>query len=563
MVREGVALNIVFCLIFVVLSLFCYSNALHSPFILDDNFLISNNPYVQNLASAPKLFGIDIFHFKNPDLSVSNLYYRPLQILSYSFDYLFFKFNTFGYHLVNVLLHGLNCFLLFLLLGLIFKDKFLAFLTSAFFCIHPIQVSVVAYITGRGSILEVFFMLFSLFFAVKYFLQEHKAYYAFSLLLFILALFTREGAVLLPVFVLLCAFSLQIDRKKIFAYVLPFWLIAAAYIIFRLFFLPCSKCTFLNLFSLSKIKDFIFLSQNYLGQLILPAGLRSLFFGNSLLIKPVLMFLAWLITITVLAGAIIFKNKKMFFGLLFYFIGLLPVVNLIDHIDYYGVILCEHYLYFASIGIFIILANVIMFLEKRIPVIIKALVALIFFFYFFLTLINNNYYKDEAVFYQHILSLEKKHSFVRINLGNAYVHKNMFDQAIKEGQETLRLEPDAWEAYLLLGNAYKGKRQFDQAVKFYKKTIQLNPVGIQAYLNLGIMLAEIDDVVQAENVFEEALIKFPDSVDLYRNLGALYGNTGRLKKAILVWQKGLTLSPGEQSLKDSISLANELLKNGS
>jgi tetratricopeptide (TPR) repeat protein len=314
------------------------------------------------------------------------------------------------------------------------------------------------------------------------------------------------------------------------------------------------------LLSLVKIKDFIFLSQDYLGQLILPAGLRGLFFGNALFIKPVLIILAWLISIIVLAGVIIFKKKKLLFGLLFYFIGLLPVINLLDHIDYFGVILCEHYLYLAGIGVFFILANLIIFLDKKIGIIIKGLMVALFLFLLSLTIINNNYYKNDIVFYKHILSLEKNHSFVRVNLGNAYLQKNMFDQAITEAQATLRTEPEAWDAYLLLGNAYKGKGQIDQAVKFYRKTIQLNPVGIQGYLNLAITLAESKDAAGAQSVFEDALTRFPDSLDLRRNLGVLYGNTGNLKKAILIWQEGLILNPNDQSLKENIALAKKLLK---
>jgi Tfp pilus assembly protein PilF len=365
----------------------------------------------------------------------------------------------------------------------------------------------------------------------------------------------------LPAYLVICALFLSVDKKKIFSYVLPFLLIGAGYVIFRLFFLPCSKCTLVNLFSLVKIKAFIFLFQDYLGQLVLPTGLRSLFFSNIWLVNSVFIVLALVITIGCLVGAIWFKQKILAFGLLFYFAGLLPVLNLIDHIEYFGVILSEHYLYLPCIGIFIILASAIIFLEKKNGIILKALLAALLGFYFCLTIINNNYYKNQVVFYRHLLSLEKNHSFARVNLGNAYLQKNMFDQAINEAQATLNLEPDAWDAYLLLGNAYKGKGQIDQAVKFYRKTIQLNPVGIQGYLNLGITLAEAEDTVAAQKVLEDALIKFPDSVDLHRNLGALYGNTGNLKKAISVWQEGLVLDPNDQGLMDNIGFANELLEN--
>jgi len=363
--------------------------------------------------------------------------------------------------------------------------------------------------------------------------------------------------------VVLCAYFIPTDRKKIFIRVLPFFLIAAAYISFRLFFLPCSKCSVLNLFSPGRIRDFILLSQDYLGQLILPAGLRGLFFGNTLFTKLSFITLAWLSSFVILVGIIIFRKKKLLFGLLFYLIGLLPVVNLVDHIDYFGVILCEHYLYIAGIGIFLILAGTIIFLNKKHGIIAKVLGAGLFLFFCGLTLINNNYYKDPVVFYKHILSLDPGHSFVRVNLGNIYLQKNMFDQAIQEGRSTLIWEEDAWDAYLLLGNAYRGKGQLDLAVKLYKKVIELNPVGIQGYMNLGITLAQAGDVAQAQSVFEDALARFPGSIDLHRNLGVFYANTGNLKKAILIWKEGLVLDPNEASFKENIASANKLLKNKS
>jgi hypothetical protein len=380
--------------------------------------------------------------------------------------------------------------------------------------------------------------------------------------MFIAALLAREGAILLPVFTMLCAFCLKIDRKKVLIYSLPFWVIAAVYFVLRSFLLPWNKFSFFNFFSLLNLKDFILVSQNFLSQLILPVGLRNLFFGQALLITPLLLAFAWLITMLSLTGAIIFKKKSLIFGLLFYFTGILPALNLSDHLGYFGTILCEHYLYLAGIGIFFILANVILFLEKKSGIIVKFSVAALFLFYLFLTLLNCGFYKDPITFYRHILSVDKNHSFVGVNLGNAYLQKNMFDQAIIEGQSVLSLEPEAWDAYLLLGNASRGKGQINQAVKFYQKAIQFNPAGIQGYLSLGIVLAEAEDVVAAESVFKDALTRFPDSVDLRRNLGALYGNTGNLKEAILVWRAGLVLNPHDQGLKDNIIYAEELLKDG-
>ncbi len=553
-------LNLVTCLFFLLLSCLIYFNALNNSFVLDDNFLIVKNAYIKNISLIPRLFKTDIFYFGSRGLSPANLYYRPLQELSYSVDYFFWKLNPLGYRLTNILFHSLNSFILFLLISLIFKDKALALLTSILFCIHPIQVSLVAYITGRGQLLETFFMLLSLFCAVRYFMYQKKPYYMASLLLFVCALFSREGAVLLPLFVIICALFLSIDKKKILIYLIPYALIGLSYFVLRSRFMPCSKCNFVNILSWGKISGFIWLTQEYLSQLILPAGLRILYFGNGILLRQVLLFLSFVITAYCLIKAAVFKKKIFLFAIILYFIGLIPTVNLIDHIGYFGTILSEHYVYFSSIGLFIIIAYLIIQLSYRFNKLAKACIVVCFSFYICLTIVNNTNYKDEMAFYNHILNVDKQHSFVRVNLGNAYYTNKMYDKAIEQAKFTLAAEPDSWDAYLLLGNIFKARGDIRKAIGFYKKTIAFNSVGVEGYLALGITLAESDYTKEAETVLRDALIRFPDSVDIMRNLGALYGNTGKLEEAIKIWQQALILEPDDKIIKDNIHIAKELLK---
>lgn len=553
-------LNLVTSLFFLLLSFLIYFNALNNSFVLDDNFLIVKNAYIKNISLIPRLFKTDIFYFSSHDLSPANLYYRPLQELSYSADYFFWKLNPLGYHLTNILLHGLNSFILFLLISLIFKDKVLALLASILFCIHPIQVSVAGYITGRGQLLETFFMLLSLFCVVSYFMYQKKFHYILSLLLFVCALFSREGAVLLPLFVIICALFLSVDKKKILIYLIPYALIGLSYFVLRSRFMPCSKCNFANILSLGKISSFIWLTQEYLGQLILPAGLRTLFFRNDIFLKHVLLFLSFVITVYCLVKSLVFKKRIFMFAIILYFIGLIPTINLIDHISYFGTILCEHYVYFASIGLFIIIAYLIIQLSYRFNKLAKACVVACFSFYICLTIVNNANYKDEMTFYNHILSVDKQRSFVRVNLGNVYYSNKMYDKAIEQAKLMLAAEPGSWDAYLLLGNIFKAKGDIRKAIEFYKKTIAFNPVGVEGYLSLGITLAESDYNKEAETVLRGALIKFPDSTDIMRNLGALYANTGELEKAIKVWQQALILNPDDKIIKNNIRIAKELLK---
>ena len=103
---------------FALISLFIYFNSLHNDFLYDDKFFIVRNLYIRDLRFIPRLFKMDIFHFA----TYPSNYYRPIQMLTYLSDYLFWKLNPLGYHLANVAIHSLNSFLVFLLVYLIFKD---------------------------------------------------------------------------------------------------------------------------------------------------------------------------------------------------------------------------------------------------------------------------------------------------------------------------------------------------------------------------------------------------------------------------------------------------------
>ncbi len=99
--------------------------------------------------------------------------YRPITTASYAIDYFLWKLDTFGYHLTNVLFHSFNAILLFIFLYAVFADLFFALVASLLFVSHPVQTEVVSWISGRASVLFLFFYLSSLIFYVS-FLKESK-----------------------------------------------------------------------------------------------------------------------------------------------------------------------------------------------------------------------------------------------------------------------------------------------------------------------------------------------------------------------------------------------------
>ncbi|MDD5156022.1 MAG: hypothetical protein PHF11_06045, partial [Candidatus Omnitrophica bacterium] len=435
-----VSLLSVYCL-FALVSLCIYFNGLHNDFLHDDRFFIVQNLYLRSPAFLPQLLKMDIFHF-SPSPSG---YYRPIQMLSYGLDYFFWGLNPFGYHLTNVIIHSLNSFLVFLLVYLLFRSRLLGLLSGVLFCIHPIHIGVVTVIGGRSNILEMMFVFLALVSLVRYYIDKRNWEYLLSLLLFMLAVLSREGALLLPFFAVLCAAVLKVDKKRLALTILPFVVICVLYLLFRGHFMPNDKLKFHDILSWQRLSVFFYLVQSYVSQLILPFGLAA----RILPLKAALnMFLTPLSFAFILGAAlsVVFKNKPAAFGFIFYLLGLLPLLNLVDNIYFFGKILSEPYVYMASVGFFIIAAAMLTRFYARLPKIAAPVTVLIILFYASLTVANNMNYRDEATFYKYLLNVDKNNTIAHLNLGNVYLTKKMFGQAEKEARIVLEIEPDAWDA---------------------------------------------------------------------------------------------------------------------
>ena len=71
------------------------------------------------------------------------------------------------------------------------------------------------------------------------------------------------------------------------------------------------------------------------------------------------------------------------------------------------------------------------------------------------------------------------------NSGIAYYELGEYQQAIKDFNQAIRLDPKFAEAYNNRGSAYYGKGQYDEAIADYTKAIELNPKYDKAYNNRG------------------------------------------------------------------------------
>src|SRR5258708_39950481 len=85
------------------------SPSLKGERIWDDQYLAHDNPFIKSPILIPESFRHYLF------LDSLSAHYRPVQNISYIFDYLFWNTDEFGYHLTNVLLHASSAILLYFL----------------------------------------------------------------------------------------------------------------------------------------------------------------------------------------------------------------------------------------------------------------------------------------------------------------------------------------------------------------------------------------------------------------------------------------------------------------
>ncbi len=146
--------------------------ALQGQFLWDDGFLTQANPFIKS-----PLFIVEAFRH-NLIADSFSAHYRPVQTISYIFDYIFWNTDPYGFHLSNVLWHVGSGLLLYFLLCHLFSAvgqrwfqpagedaqgkrqrqlSGLAFLVALLWLVHPVHSAAVDYISGRADSLAFFF----------------------------------------------------------------------------------------------------------------------------------------------------------------------------------------------------------------------------------------------------------------------------------------------------------------------------------------------------------------------------------------------------------------------
>lgn len=145
--------NLIAILLLAGLTLLTYANTLHDTGFAFDNglILVDSRLHAFNIENLRLIFTQD--YWWSEDLVIG--LYRPLTSFSYLFNYAVLGngVHATGYHLVNLLLHTANVWLVYFLIMGVVTIRGPAFFAAAIFAVHPINVEAVTNIIGRADLL--------------------------------------------------------------------------------------------------------------------------------------------------------------------------------------------------------------------------------------------------------------------------------------------------------------------------------------------------------------------------------------------------------------------------
>jgi tetratricopeptide (TPR) repeat protein len=124
-----------------------------------------------------------------------------------------------------------------------------------------------------------------------------------------------------------------------------------------------------------------------------------------------------------------------------------------------------------------------------------------------------------------------------------------YNQAIKEFEMAILINPENSLVFNNLGTVYKLQGNFDAAIACYQQALKFDRWFSAAYGNLAVVYAILNDN-RAEYYFNKALEISPNDVSMIFNLGLYYFENGRKDLAYKYFLKVLKLEPTHKLAKE-------------
>lgn len=527
----------------------CFANSIPNDFVLDDYQIVAVNPAIRTIAPVRLLTSS---YWGTNDAGI----YRPLTILTFSFEYPFWKRWAGGYRLVNLFLHAINGFLVFLLARRLFKDPSPAWVTSAIYLAHPSHTEAVVALIGRAELLAAMFFLIA-------WLLFRGGRPLLCGVAFLFSLLSKENAIVFPAVIVLDSWISEGNFRSVatrWQRFVPTAVAAGVYLGLRLWVLGGlamertaqylgGSWTLLQR-ELTSGRAFL----KYFQLLIAPIEVSGDYDFNSIPLADMSDVTAWLGVLVILstiavALAIVKRRPILAFAILFFYLTILPVSNWIVPTS---VIMAERHLYLPSLGICLIAGLVWttitkVELRRLLTVGVMAVAAL-------LCIAHNYIWRDNLSFYGNVVRVFPNNVRGRQGYGVALLEAGRAADARAQFEAGLQIRRDA---PLLVGMAetlMQLERGCATSRPVLAEALALQPYDPFAQWLLGKCFEREGRTGKAEQSYGAAVrnTAFPDPRLLF-DWGVALEQLGKPSAALEAYRRAVLLNPADSVIQNRLT----------
>lgn len=170
---------------------------------------------------------------------------------------------------------------------------------------------------------------------------------------------------------------------------------------------------------------------------------------------------------------------------------------------------------------------------------------------------------DEAIKeFEKLVELEPNYIFGHFCLGLAYSQKNLTEKAMAKLRLVKALSDNHQLKALVhnaMGNIYVSEHKYDEALNEFSSAVEEDPLFYTGYFNLGAVLYNNNRLKEACEVFEKAKETAPEDWEICYYLGKTYTKLGELKKGLKNFKIAYSLNPGEIKILFELGVVYDLL----
>lgn len=549
-----------------------FANTLGNRFAYDDQTFILQNQIIRSsslseaISKLPVVLTKELWFYRvmqdkdpNKETGPTTPYYRPTFSIFHMICWLLFGANPVGWHGLNILIHMLAVYFVFLIVEQLSNDLKLSAIAAVLFAIHPLRTESVAWICGVSDPFLAVFLLPSFYLYVRFREEERRSYLVYALILFLFAAFTKEPAVALPLFI--GAYELLIrNQDKPFqqrlryaiSYSVCFLAVSVLYFSARYYALgfALNNSNFKSYPLGGILMTIPIVIWKYILLLLLPLDL-SLFHGTPLVLSP--LSVEFLVPFAALVGLCFalwrLRNSIIArFAILWFGINLLPVLNLSAFAEDF--LVQERYVYIPSIGFSLLIALGVsrISIAKWLPLKNRAIaqaaaVGVLILLFAGKSVAQNTMWKDDLTLWTRGAEVAPEQSMSHYVLGHKLINIGNYDKAAVHLEEFLKLRPDN---VIVIGNLAS-----THLLRYQNEAAQNPATADKALLDRALELCE------------KGLAKDGTFPPLWDTLGTIYTfETGlkNLERAIACYQRGLSYSPDNAMI--TFHLGGAMIKKG-